>query len=79
QRITLRDMTAGRDVFSSLVTPLAGRIGISKVTDLSSEAGLRLFADHHNELVADNENPTAHPVDAMAVLFLYMRDSELEP
>ena len=79
QRITLRDMTAGRDVFSSLVTPLDGRIGISKVTDLSSEAGLRLFADHHYELVADYENPTAQPVDAMAVLFLYMRDPRLEP
>jgi hypothetical protein len=76
QRITLRDVTMGEDVFTSRVTPLEGRIGISKVTDLSSTDGVRLYAKHHYELIADYENPTTGPVDAMAVLFLYVRDPQ---
>jgi hypothetical protein len=74
QTITLRDMTTGKEVFTSRVTPLEGRIGISKVTDFSSPQGLRLFADHNYELIADYENPTPRPADAMAVLFLYARE-----
>lgn len=77
QRITLRDRTTGKDVFTSLVRPLEGRIGISKVTDFSSARGMRLFASHDYELIADYENPTTEPVDAMAVLFLYVRDTAL--
>jgi hypothetical protein len=77
QRITLRDMTTGQEVFTSHITPLEGRIGISKVTDFSSARGLRLHADHHYELIADYENPTPRDVDAMAVLFLYVRDAQL--
>ncbi len=72
QRITLRDMTTGEEVFSSHITPLEGRIGISKVTDFSSATGLRLYRDHHYELIADYDNPTMRDVDAMAVLFLYV-------
>jgi hypothetical protein len=77
KQITLRDMTTGKDVFSSEVTPLEGRIGISKVTDFSSPDGLRLYDDHHYELIADYENTTSKDVDAMAVLFLYVRDQQL--
>ena len=77
QLITLRDMTTGEEVFSSRVTPLQGRIGISKVTDFTSIRGLRLYAGHHYELIADYDNPTLRAVDAMAVLFLYVRDAEL--
>ncbi|HEY0670936.1 MAG TPA: hypothetical protein VGD27_01655 [Longimicrobiales bacterium] len=77
QRITLRDMTTGEEVFSSRVTPLEGRVGISKVTDLSSSEGVRLYADHHYELISDYSNPTARDVDAMAVMFLYVRDGQL--
>ncbi len=77
QRITLRDLTTGQDVFTSLVHPMEGRIGISKVTDFSSTRGMRLFANHDYEVIADYENPTAQPVDAMAVLFLYVRDTDM--
>lgn len=77
QRITLRDLTTGKDVFTSVVRPLEGRVGISKVTDFSSSRGLRLHAKHDYELIADYENPTPQPVDAMAVMFLYVRDREL--
>ena len=77
QQITLRDMTTGKEVFTSRITPLQGRVGISKVTDFSSTRGLRLHADHHYELIADYDNPTSRDVDAMAVLFLYVRDAEL--
>lgn len=77
QRIVLRNMTTGGDVFVSRITPLEGRIGISKVTDLSSTTGVRLNAGHNYELIADYDNPTSGPVDAMAVLFLYVRDNQL--
>ena len=77
QRITLRDLTTGKDVFTSLVQPMEGRIGISKVTDFTSARGMRLHAKHDYELIADYENPTAGPVDAMAVLFMYVRDAEV--
>src|SRR5690606_15460485 len=74
QRITLRDMTTGEDVFSSEVTPLEGRVGIAKVSEYSSREGLRLYKDHHYELIADYNNPTSRDADAMAVLFMYARD-----
>jgi hypothetical protein len=77
KQITLRNITTGEEVFTSRITPLEGRIGISKVTDFSSSRGLRLDADHHYELIADYDNPTDHDVDAMAVLFLYVRDERL--
>jgi hypothetical protein len=77
QRITLRDLTTGKDVFTSLVQPMEGRVGISKVTDFTSTRGVRLHAKHDYELIADYDNPTTAPVDAMAVLFLYIRDTEL--
>jgi hypothetical protein len=77
QQVSLRDLTTGKEVFTSRITPLEGRIGISKVTDLSSVQGVRLHADHHYELITDYDNPTPEPVDAMAVLFLYVRDGQL--
>ena len=78
RRITLRDMASGQDVFTSNVTPLDGRIGIAQATDFSSVQGFQLFAGRNYEVVADYENPTAQPVDAMAVLFLYLRDPQLD-
>ena len=77
KQITLRDMTTGEEVFTSDVTPMDGRVGISKVTDFSSTGGLRLYANHHYELIADYDNPTSRDVDAMAVLYLYVRDGQL--
>lgn len=77
QQITLRNLTTGAEVFTSRITPLQGRIGIAKVTDFSSPVGLSLDAKHHYELIADYDNPTTQNADAMAVLFLYVRDSQL--
>jgi hypothetical protein len=79
QQITLRDMTTDQEVFTSRIIPLEGRIGISKVTDLSSTSGVRLYVDHHYELIADYDNPTSQNADAMAVLFLYVRDAQVTP
>jgi hypothetical protein len=76
QQITLRDLTTGKDVFTSLITGLEGRIGISKVTDFSSAEGLLLRAGHQYELISDYENPTTANADAMAVLYLYVRDGQ---
>ncbi len=74
QRITLRDLTTGEDVFTSEVTQLADRVGIAKVTEFSSREGIKLRKDHHYELISDYNNPTSQNVDAMAVLLMYARE-----
>ena len=51
-------------------------IGLKHVETITSEEGVRIFADHKYELVSVYENTTDQMQDSMAVMFLYLHDKE---
>ncbi len=68
----LRDITAGQTVLTLHATDFADRRGIETVEEISSEQGIRLYADHKYELVTRYENDTGGYIDAMSILYLYL-------
>jgi hypothetical protein len=72
--IELRDITAGETILRSEVKAPEGRIGITRVDDLSSVEGLPLYKDHEYEIVSRYNNTSGVKQDAMATVFLYLRD-----
>lgn len=51
-------------------------IGLKHVETITSEEGVRIFADHKYELVSVYENTSDQMQDSMAVMFLYLHDKE---
>jgi len=51
-------------------------IGLKHVETITSEEGVRIFADHKYELVSVYENTTDQMQDSMAAMFLYLHDKE---
>jgi hypothetical protein len=78
ESLELRDLTVNKAVFKSKVRPSNGKIGIEEVEYFTSEEGIEVFADHQYELVSTYHNTTLEDMDSMAVMYLYLLDSELE-
>jgi len=76
--VELRDLTTGQSLFRSTATNNPERSGVLKLTDFSSEAGILIHRDHQYEMVAEYDNTTDHDIDAMAILFLYLRDQTFD-
>ncbi len=76
--LELRDLTTGESVFKSKATNSTGRIGLDHVEYYSSEEGIPLYKDHEYTLISLYDNTSGEPQDAMAVMFLYMVDGNLE-
>ena len=76
--IELRDLTTGQTVFRSSATNNAERSGLTTLTDFSSDEGVVIRRDHQYEMVAEYDNTTDHDIDAMAILFLYLRDQTFD-
>lgn len=78
ESLTLRDLTAGEDVFASTARNFEDRIGLAEVQAFSSVEGIQIYSDHEYELVSVYNNTTDEPQDSMAVMYIYLRDQELE-
>lgn len=78
ESLELRDLTAGTTVFKSTVRSPFDRIGIDHVESFSSEEGIKVFRDHEYELISVYNNTTNEDQDSMAVMFLYLLDTELQ-
>jgi hypothetical protein len=76
ESLELVDLTTGKSVFRSRVTPVEGEIGIARVEYFSSEEGIPVFAGHEYELVSVYDNTSPEPQDSMAVMLLYLLDKE---
>jgi hypothetical protein len=74
--VELRDVTANRSVWKGNVQndPDPKRAAVVSTDTYSSPNGLLLHHDHRYELIATYENPTPRYVDAMASLWMYVRD-----
>lgn len=76
--LELRDLTTGEAVFKSKATNRMNRIGLDHVEFLSSEEGVPLYKDHEYSLISIYDNTSNEQQDAMAVMFVYMLDSNFE-
>jgi hypothetical protein len=72
--LSLRDVTTGETLIVIRSKDLEGRRGVADMETWVSEAGVRVARDHRYELVTVYENTTDKPIDAMAILYLYMLD-----
>jgi hypothetical protein len=76
--LALVDKTTGRELFVIRSKDLRDRIGVAEMEQWSSADGLILEQSHQYELVTTYENPTAEPIDAMSILYLYAMDKLYE-
>jgi hypothetical protein len=78
ESLALRDVTAGRTLFESRVTPAKGRIGIERIEHFESVEGVPLHKEHQYELVSTYDNTSDTDADSMAVMYMYLRDQGFE-
>ena len=74
ESVELVDRTAGVSVFKSHADNFEDRIGLRRVEELDSAAGVPVFADHEYELVTVYDNQSGVDQDSMSVMFLYLHD-----
>lgn len=79
ESLELRDRTTGETLFKAYVHPSKDRIGIDDIDSYSSAEGIPVYKDHEYEMISIYDNPTDEDQDAMAVMFLYMRDPTYKP
>lgn len=78
ESLELRDLTDGRTIFKSRAENFDDRIGLRRVESLSSVEGIPVYADHDYELISTYNNTTDEDQDSMAVMYIYLRDLEVE-
>ena len=78
ESLTLRDMTTGETVLASKAENRPERIGLARVDQIVSPKGITLHKDHQYELVSAYNNTTGHNRTAMAVMYLYVEDTEFK-
>ncbi len=76
QSLTLRDVTAGTDVFKAQAVNPKKSVGLERVDSFVSVGGVPMYRDHKYELVSVYNNPTKQNADSMASMFLALDDPE---
>ena len=76
ESLTLRDVTTGQTVLASKAENRPERIGLARVDQIASAKGITLHKDHQYELVSAYNNTTGQNRTAMAVMYLYVEDTE---
>jgi hypothetical protein len=76
ESLVLRDATTGDTVLASKAENRQERIGLARVEQIASREGITLHRDHQYELVSSYNNTTSKNRTAMAVMYLYVEDTE---
>jgi cyclophilin family peptidyl-prolyl cis-trans isomerase len=76
QSLTLRDATAGADLFKAQTVNPKNRVGLDRVDAFVSMEGVPMYKDHKYELISVYNNPTKQNADSMASMFLALDDPE---
>ena len=76
ESLQLRDATTGETVLASKAENRAERIGLARVDQIASAEGITLHKDHQYELVSTYNNTSGTDRTAMAVMYLYVEDTE---
>lgn len=74
----LRDITDNKVIYRFEVENYPDRIGIKNISHFSSSEGVKLYRKHQYELVAEYDNPTKEPIDAMAIVYMYLHDKKFD-
>jgi hypothetical protein len=74
--VELRDRTLSKTVWKGFAHYRKGTTEIVKSDVYSSEAGIPVFKDHDYAIIAEYDNTSGKPVDAMAMLYLYFADPD---
>lgn len=78
ESLALRDVTTGETVLSSRAENHPERIGLERVEQIASPNGITLHKDHQYELVSAYNNTSGVDRTAMAVMYLYVEDTEFQ-
>jgi hypothetical protein len=78
ESLQLRDVTTGETMLASKAENRPERIGLARVDQITSPAGITLHKDHQYELVSAYNNTTNRNRTAMAVMYLYVEDTEFK-
>jgi len=76
ESLTLRDATAGTDIFKAQAENPKHRVGLDRVDAFESVTGVPMYKDHKYEMVSVYNNPTRQNADSMASMFLALDDPE---
>jgi cyclophilin family peptidyl-prolyl cis-trans isomerase len=76
ESLTLRDATAGKDIFKATAKNPKEGVGLEHVDEFVSTEGVRLYKDHKYEMISVYFNPTQENSDSMASMFLALGDPE---
>jgi hypothetical protein len=76
ETVTLRDASTLETKFETRVERFSDRIGLANVGFYSSTKGFELSPDHDYTLESVYDNPTDEDQEAMAVMYLYLRDPQ---
>ena len=74
--LTLVDIKTRQTVFQIEGRSLEDRLGVAEMSEIVSQAGIPLQKGRRYELVAEYVNSTDHPIDAMAILYLYALEAD---
>ncbi|HSQ54614.1 MAG TPA: hypothetical protein VLM40_02630 [Gemmata sp.] len=72
--LRLIDMNTGKTVLEITSQDYPDRIGVKEMSEIISREGLPLVKGHRYELVAEYNNTTDKPIDAMAILYAYIAE-----
>jgi len=76
ESLQLRDATTGETLLASKAENRPERIGLERVDQIASREGITLHKDHQYELVSTYNNTSGTDRTAMAVMYLYVEDTE---
>lgn len=78
ESLELRDLTSKGSLFLAHTRQTPTGIGLDHVDHFTSEAGVSLTRGHEYELVSVYDNPRKEDQDSMAVMNLYLADTEFK-
>jgi hypothetical protein len=73
--VRLVDKHSGKVIFEITSQDFSGKIGVQHMSEIVSTEGVPIRKGSQLELVADYENTTDHPIDAMAIMYFYLAES----
>ncbi len=72
--LKLLDLDSGEVLFEIVSEDFDDRIGVARMSDFMSKRGVAIRKGGRYELVAEYHNTTDRPIDAMAILYLYLAE-----
>lgn len=78
ESLELRDVTENKSIFKSRAVNFEDKVGLVSIDSFTSAAGVPVYNNHEYELVCVYNNTTTKPVDSMAVMYLYLGDTEFD-